>query len=154
ESPNSEYEWGGIRCLAFAPDGKSLVAGGMGPADQNSAGIDGPMHLEIFDTQTGKSLATLMNAAHKGMLTSLYYHPKAEYVLAAGGGGKAGDSGIGSLWVWDPGKRDKDGKPVAPAMQVSEVVSREILPGPDGKTFFSVGMLKEVSAGRIELWDR
>lgn len=153
DKQNSEYEWGGVRSLCLLPDGKTLAAGGMGPADQNSAGIDGPMRLEVFEVATGKSVAAFMNPAHKGMLTTLCLHPAGEYLLAGGGGGKAGDSGVGSLWVWDHRRKDKDGKPAAPAMQASEVVARDVVAGPDGKTLLSVGMFKDVTAGRVEVWE-
>jgi WD40 repeat protein len=147
----SEYEWGGVKCLRFLPDGKSLVAGGMGPADQNSAGIDGPMRLEVFEAATGNSVCVFQNATHKGMLTTLSGH--GDILFAGGGGGKAGDSGVGSLWQWNFKERGKDGKPVAPLMQASEVVAREVLPSMDGKTLYIAGMLKDITSGCIEVWD-
>lgn len=147
----SEYEWGGVRCLHFLPDGKSIVAGGMGPADQNSAGIDGPMRLEIFDAATGKSTAAFQNNTHKGMLATLSIHR--DTLFAGGGGGKAGDSGVGSLWQWNFKQRDKEGKFVVPVMQASEVVARAVVPSEDGKTLYVAGMLKDITAGRIEVWD-
>src|SRR5262249_50190655 len=142
---------GGVKSLRFLPDGKSLVAGGMGPADQSSAGIDGPMRLEVFDLASGKSLAAFMNPAHKGMLATLSNH--GETLFAGGGGGKAGDSGVGSLWQWPCMQRDKDGRHVAPLMQPCEIVAREVAPSADGKTLYVAGMLKDVTAGRIEVWD-
>jgi WD40 repeat protein len=147
----SEYEWGGVRCLHFLPDGKWLVAGGMGAADQNSAGIDGPMRLEIFDVTTGKSVTAFQNNTHKGMLTTLSVH--GDILFAGGGGGKAGDSGVGSLWEWNFKQRDKEGMAVAPAMQASEVVARAVVPSEDGKILYVAGMLKDVTAGRTEVWD-
>jgi WD40 repeat protein len=148
----SEYEWGGVRCLAFSRDGKLLVAGGMGPADQNSAGIDGPMRIEAFDAVSGKSMATFMGAP-KGMLQTMICHPDGDWFFAAGGGGQAGAAGIGSLWAWKPGQLDKDGRPAPPVIHPSAVVIRELLLNADGKSLLAVGMQRDLTAGRIEIWD-
>jgi WD40 repeat protein len=148
----SEYEWGGVRCLAFSRDGKLLVAGGMGPADQNSAGIDGPMRIEAFDAESGKSMAAFMGTP-KGMLQILMFHPNCEWLFAAGGGGQAGAAGIGSLWAWKPRQLDKDGKPAPPLIHPSAVVIRELLVNVDGKSLLAIGMQRDLTAGRIEIWD-
>ena len=73
---NSEYEWGGVRALLYAPEDKVLVAGGMGPADKGSAGTDGPMRIEAFDTATGKSVAAFLPAGSKGMVAGSAYKQK------------------------------------------------------------------------------
>ncbi|HEV3257003.1 MAG TPA: PQQ-binding-like beta-propeller repeat protein [Gemmataceae bacterium] len=152
DTQSSEYEWGGVRALEFAPDGKVLVAGGMGPADQNSAGIDGPMRLEAFDSATGKSIAAFMNAP-KGMLNTIVFHPGSDWVIAAGGGGQAGSAGIGSLWLWNHRRRGKGRKPASPVMHKSDIVIRQVVLCPDGANVLAVGMLRDLTAGRIEVWD-
>jgi len=150
----SEYEWGGVKSLAFSPDGKLFVAGGMGPADQGSAGIDGPMRREVFDAATGKSVTVFQDASKaKGMLTTMCFLPGSDWLAAAGGGGQAGAAGVGSLWFWNYRQLDKDKKPVQPLVHKSEPVIREVLPAPDGKSLITVGMLRDVTAGRIEVWD-
>jgi len=148
----SEYEWGGVRALAFAPDGKLLVAGGMGPADQNSAGIDGRMRLEALDAATGKSVAAFMGAP-KGMLNSLVFHPGGDWLIAGGGGGQAGSAGVGSLWLWNRRPLAKSRKAAPPVMHKSDIVIRQVLPGPGAAGVLAVGMLRDLTAGRIEVWD-
>jgi WD40 repeat protein len=148
----SEYEWGGVRSLAFTPDGKMLVAGGMGPADQNSAGTDGAARLEAFDVATGKSMAAFTVSGSKGLLMSMVFHPDREWLIAAGGGGQNG-IGYGEIFLWAPGQRDKTGKPVAPVFHKSPSVLREVVLTSDGRTALAVGTQRELTAGRIEVWD-
>jgi WD40 repeat protein len=148
----SEYEWGGVRALAFSPDGKMLVAGGMGPADQNSAGTDGPMRIEAFDVATGKSLAAFLPTGSKGLVMSMFFHPDGDWLIAVGGGGQNG-IGFGGLCLWQYKQRDKAGKPVPPIFHKSVCVLREAVLGPDNNTVLAVGNLRDLSAGRIEAWD-
>src|SRR5262249_4859510 len=75
------------------------------------------------------------------------------HLPAAGGGGQAGSAGIGSLWLWDLRRLDKDQKPVPPVTHVSEIVIREVLPVPGGATLLALGMLRDLTAGRIDVWD-
>jgi hypothetical protein len=48
---------------------------------------------------------------------------------------------------------DKDQKPVPPVTHVSEIVIREVLPVPGGATLLALGMLRDLTAGRIDVWD-
>jgi hypothetical protein len=140
-----------VRALAFSADGGLLVAGGMGPADPNSAGTDGKMRIEAFDTATGKSLAAHHPPDSKGMLMSMFLHDGGPWMIAAGGGGQNG-VGFGGICLWDPKRVDKDKKPVAPVHHKSPLVIRGIVPNSDGKSLLTVGTLKEINAGRIEVW--
>jgi WD40 repeat protein len=148
----SEYEWGGVRALAYAPDGKTVVAGGMGPADQGSAGTDGPMRIEAFDTGTGKSSAAFLPQGSKGMIMSLFFHPDGQWLIGAGGGGQNG-IGYGGLCLWPYLQRDKSNKPVPPVFHKSLSVIRGIALSADGQSVLAVGAQRDLAAGRIEVWD-
>ena len=144
---------GGVRALAFTPDGAFVVAGGMGPADQNSAGIDGPMRLEIFATATGKSVAAFLTPGFKGLLNAMTFHADGAWLMAGGGGGQLGSAGIGSVCLWNHRERDKAGKMVAPVMLKGVAVVRDVVLSTDGATLYIVGMERDLTAGRVEIWD-
>lgn len=148
---SSEYDWGGVRALAFSPDGSRLYASGMGPADHNSAGIDGLMKLIVLDVATGRELHGFLLDKRKGILDALV--PAAGRVFGAGGGGGAGDGGVGTLTTWDPVARDTQGKPAPPVVYESPVVLRDLAVDSAGRRVWTVGMEKSVTAGRVELWE-
>jgi len=149
---SSEYEWGGVRSLAFSPDGKLLFAGGMGPADQNSAGLDGLMKIETFSLETGKPVFGVLLEKSKGVLYSMAVHPVGRWLVAAGGGGGAGAGGSGTLSLWDYAARGADGKPAPPALFPSAMVVRDFAFSADGAQALLVGMEKGLTAGRVEAW--
>lgn len=74
---------GGTRALAFSPDGKSLVAGGIGTIG-NIDHLDGPGRVELFDTETGASLHVFAGEA-KGLIEQLLFHPTGEWLVGLGG---------------------------------------------------------------------
>jgi WD40 repeat protein len=148
----SEYEWGGVRSVVFAPDGRTLVAGGMGPADQNSAGTDGPMRMEAFDVASGKSQAAFLPTGSKGLVMSMFFHADGDWLIAGGGGGQNG-IGFGGLCLWPHKQRDQAGKPVPPFFHKSLCVLREVVLGLDHTSVLAVGTLRDLTAGHIEVWD-
>ena len=74
---------GGTRSLAFSPDGKTLVAGGIGKIG-NIDHLDGPARVEVFDWEAGTSQHTFEGDA-KGLVEQLLFHPEAKWLAARGG---------------------------------------------------------------------
>jgi WD40 repeat protein len=88
---------GGVRCLAFAPDGKTLAVGGSIPS---SGGFVQGTALLVFFDETGKRKQTLkVGTTNDGYVMDLAWHPDG-CVLAV----TSGQPGQGKLLFHRPGE--------------------------------------------------
>ena len=75
---------GGIRALAFSPDGNALAAGGIGQIG-NIDHLEGPPRVEVFDWKKGEKTHEFPGEGSKGMVERLIFHPDGERLIAVGG---------------------------------------------------------------------
>jgi WD40 repeat protein len=75
---------GGIRALAFSPDGALLAVGGIGKIG-NIDHLDGKARVEVFDWQKGERTHEFANDKFKGLVEHLAFAPEGEWLLGAGG---------------------------------------------------------------------
>lgn len=75
---------GGIRSLAFSPDGRLLAVGGTGQIN-NIDHLEASARVEIFDWQAGQRLAEQPGDKFKGLVERLEFTPAGDQLIAAGG---------------------------------------------------------------------
>jgi WD40 repeat protein len=75
---------GGIRSLAFSPDGKTLAVGGTGKIG-NIDHLEANARIELFDWVAQKRLTEYVADKGKGLVNFLQFAPDGSWLLAAGG---------------------------------------------------------------------
>jgi WD40 repeat protein len=75
---------GGIRALAFSPDGRLLAAGGIGKIG-NIDHLEGKARVEVFDWARGQRTHEFPGDKFNGLVESLRFHPEGAWLLAGGG---------------------------------------------------------------------
>jgi WD40 repeat protein len=78
---------GGIRSLAFSPDGKALAVGGMGKVG-NIDHLEGKARVEVFDWKAGKQTAEFPGDKFAGLVNRLAWAPDGSWLVGAGGAGE------------------------------------------------------------------
>src|SRR5262245_21572607 len=74
---------GGVRGLAFSPDGTQLAVGGVGQIGNVDA-LQGPSRVEIFNWARRERVVEF--TGQNGIINRLQYHPQNEWLCAIGGG--------------------------------------------------------------------
>jgi WD40 repeat protein len=75
---------GGIRALAFSPDGARLAIGGIGRVS-NIDHLDGSPRVELFDWRKGQRLHEFSADSTKGLVEQVLFLPDGNRLVAAGG---------------------------------------------------------------------
>src|SRR5207249_2217115 len=120
---------GGVRSLAFSPDGRHLAVGGVGQIGNVDA-LQGPSRVEVFDWERRERVLEFTGA--QGIINRLQYHPQNEWLFAIGGGSN------GIVMFYDATRRAMIHQASAP-MHVHDAVFNE-----DYTSLYAVGHNKAV----------
>jgi WD40 repeat protein len=83
----NNHPYGGLRCLAFSPDGQTLALAGSQNTDV--AIINGHALVQIYDWQATKQLHEFKTTGSNSQYEVLAFNPQGDWLLAGiGGGGK------------------------------------------------------------------
>ncbi len=112
---------GGVRCLLFTADGKTLLVAG---AEPKTGGFVQCTPLVIaFDRASGKRTTVWRNGTEKdGYVTDLAWHPEGFVV-----GTSSGQPGQGKLFFWKPGEEQA-------SFSVAKPNCHSVAIAPDGQT--------------------
>lgn len=77
---------GGVRGLAFSPDGTLLAAGGIDKIG-NIDHLEGKARVEVFEWQKQAKTHEFLHDKNKGIVNKLAFHPQGDWLLGAGGAG-------------------------------------------------------------------
>ncbi|MGE0606627.1 MAG: WD40 repeat domain-containing protein [Pirellulales bacterium] len=88
---------GGIRAVAFSPDGTRVAAGGINQIN-NVDGLQAPLHVELWDWRQPNRLAAFSAEGHQAIINDLAFHPSEPWLAGAGGGS---NNGVLACWKVD-----------------------------------------------------